>query len=326
VKDALPPLRLGYWLSSEEHDPRALVSHAVLAEASGFTTAMISDHLRPWVPRQHHAPHVWTTIGAVAQATDAIEIGTGVTAMVHRQHPLAVAQAGATAAVLSDDRFFLGVGTGERLNEQAFGQRWPRAGERREQMAEAIDIIRRLWHGEEVSHRGTWWNVENLALATLPAKPPKILVAASGKRSAALAGEIGDGMVAVTADGRLAEVFRRHAPDRAHAVGQIHLSVAPDVDAAREQAWQWWPQSVVPPRVYGELARPQDFDALAEAIGPSTIGEQVVCAREAGPVIAAIDRFIGAGYDTVYLHQIGPDQARLTSMAASELLPHYLPI
>jgi coenzyme F420-dependent glucose-6-phosphate dehydrogenase len=118
-------VRLGWWLSSEEHDPRTLVENAVTAEATGFETAMISDHLQPWTRRQGQSGHVWTTIGAIGNATEALELGTGVTALLHRGHPINVAQAAATAAVLLDGRFFLGVGSGERLNEQPFGRRWP---------------------------------------------------------------------------------------------------------------------------------------------------------------------------------------------------------
>src|SRR5690349_20064423 len=124
-------VRLGWWLSSEEHDPRDLVRQSQAAESVGITTAMISDHLRPWIRHTGHAPFVWTTLGAIAHATDEIEVGTGVTAMVHRVTPIAVAHAAATTAVLFEGRFFLGLGTGERLNEQAFGRRWPRPGERR---------------------------------------------------------------------------------------------------------------------------------------------------------------------------------------------------
>ena len=122
-------VRLGWWLSSEEHGARRLVEHAGLAESAGFETAMISDHLQPWVPRQAHAGHVWTTLGAIAQATERLEVGTGVTAMVHRSHPINIAHAAATAAVLFEDRFFLGVGSGERLNEAPV--RGPLAASRR---------------------------------------------------------------------------------------------------------------------------------------------------------------------------------------------------
>ncbi len=162
-------LTLGWWLSSEEHDPRQLVDQAVLAERSGFRTVMISDHLLPWVRSQAHAGHVWTTIGAIAQAADALEVGTGVTAMIHRAHPISVAHAAATAAVLLEGRFFLGVGTGERLNEQPFGKRWPPAGERRERLREAIDVIRQVWRGGNVNVRGKHWRVENLRLLERPA-------------------------------------------------------------------------------------------------------------------------------------------------------------
>lgn len=319
-----PGVRLGYWLSSEEHDPRDLVRHANAAEKAGFDTAMISDHLRPWVPSQANAGHVWTVLGAIAGATDAMELGTGVTAMVHRASPVAVAHAAATAAVMFEGRFFLGVGTGERLNEQAYGRRWPRAGERRDRLAEGVDILRRLFDGENVNHRGPNWAVENLRLATLPATPPRILVAASGTRSAALAGEIGDGMIGVVPDARLVEVFRSLSTRTdAPVVGQLHVSLAGDLETARGNAWQWWPNGVVPPSLLGELARPEEFEAVADAIGSGGIDKAVICATDAAPVVAAIDRFVGAGFDTVYLHQIGPDQARLTAMAREELFAHY---
>jgi G6PDH family F420-dependent oxidoreductase len=200
-------LRLGWWLSSEEHDPRALVAHAAAAEAAGFPTAMISDHLRPWTPRQGQAAHVWTVLGALSQATSGIEFGTGVTAIIRRSSPIDVAHAAATAAVMLDGRFFLGVGTGERLNEQAFGDRWPSATARRERLGEAVDLVRRLLRGDSVDHLGRCWTVEDLQLATLPAAAPPIVVAASGGRSAELAGQAGDGMIAVTPDSTLVDVF-----------------------------------------------------------------------------------------------------------------------
>src|SRR4051795_7681695 len=202
------PVRLGWWLSSEEHDPRDLVAHACLAEDAGFRTAMISDHLQPWVRHQGNAPFVWAVIGAIAHATSNLEVGTGVTAMVHRNHPVSVAHAAATAAVMLEGRFFLGVGAGERLNEQPYGERWMRAGERRAQLEEAVEVIRRVWSGDSAVHRGQYWSVENLRLATRPALPPPIYVAASGSLSAKAAGAIGDGLVAVTADAKIVDVFR----------------------------------------------------------------------------------------------------------------------
>ena len=318
-----PPVQLGWWLSGEEHDPRDLVRQAIGAEEAGFEFAMISDHLQPWVRHQGHSPFVWTVLGAIAHATDRIRFGTGVTAMVHRNHPINVAQAACATAVMSRDRFFLGVGSGERLNEQAFGERWPRAGERRGQLEEAIEVIRRLFTGETVNHRGQWWSVENLSLLTLPATPPPIYVAASGKLSAKSAAQHGDGLIGVAPDAHLVDVFHGSGGAGKPCLAQVHVSVAASRDEAVENAWEWWPQGVVPPTVFGEIAQPEDFESLAAAIGPATIADEIVCATDAAPIIAAVDRFVAAGFDTVFVHQVGPDQQRLVDMATSELLPHY---
>ena len=317
------PIRLGWWLSSEEHDPRRLVEHATIAEAAGFPTAMISDHLQPWTRHQGNASHVWTVIGAIAQATTSLEVGTGVTALVHRNSPINIAQAAATAALLLRDRFFLGVGAGERLNEQPFGRRWPRTGERREQLKEAIEVIRRLWSDENVNHRGSTWSVENLRMATLATAPPPIYIASSGKLSAQLAGELADGLIGVQPDAHLIDVFRGSGGDRKPCLGQLHVSLATTLDKAVDNAWEWWPHGVVPPAVLSELARPAEFEAIAEAVGRESIADSVVCATSPQRIIEAIDRYVGAGFDTIYIHQVGPDQQRLADLARAELLPHY---
>ena len=317
-----PPIRLGWWLSTEEHDPRHLVDDASRADSIGFDAVMISDHLQPWTPAQGHAAHVWTTIGAIARATERVEVGVGVTAMVSRNHPIDVAHAAATASVLLEGRFVLGVGTGERLNEQPFGERWPRGGERRERLAEAIDVIRALWRGGSVNHDGAHWRVENLTLYDRPAAPPPILVAAAGKRSARLAGESADGMIGVTPDARLIAVYRGSG-GTGSCVGQVHVSLAATMDEALDNAWTWWPNGAVAGAVLGELAQPEHFAAVASSARRESIRDTVVCATDAGPIIAAIDRFVGAGFDTVMLHQIGPDQRRLADLGASELLGHY---
>ena len=316
------PVRLGWWLSSEEHDPRRLVEQALLAELSGFRTAMISDHLLPWVRSQAHAGHVWTTVGAIAQAADTLEVGSGVTAMIHRSHPINVAHAAATAAILLEGRFFLGVGTGERLNEQPFGQRWPPAGERRERLQEAIDVIRQVWQGQNVNFSGTHWRVENLRLLERPASPPPIHVAVAGRRSAAMAGQCGDGIIAVTPDARLVDGFHG-AGGVGPCIGQLHVSLATTMEAAIANACEHWPNGVVPPVLLTELARPEHFEEAADAAGRNGVRNTVVCATDVAPIVGAINRFVGAGFDSVYLHQVGPDQRRLADLASGELLPHY---
>lgn len=313
------PFRLGWWLSSEEHDPRELVRQCQAAEAAGVTTAMVSDHLQPWVPHQGHAPFVWSLLGAMLQATDRIEIGTGVTALGERSHPVNVAQAVATCAVLSEGRTFLGVGTGERLNEQPFGP-WRSAGARRERLEEAIEIVRDLWDGKRLGHRGAHWQIDHARVWTRPAAAPDLLVAAAGPRSAALAGHTADDMIGVTPDRRLVEVFRGNGGAGKRCLAQLHVCLAATLDEAREIAWEWWPNGVLPPPILTELADPSQFAATAEAVGPATIDQAVVCATDAQPIRRALARFAGAGYDTVYLHQVGPDQQRLLDLVAGELL------
>src|SRR5918993_5786566 len=259
------PLRLGWWLSSEEHDPRRLVATAQLAEQAGFTTAMISDHLHPWVVAQGHSSYVWTTIGAIAQATERLEVGTGVTAMVHRSHPVVVAQAAATAAILLEGRFFLGVGTGERLNEQAFGERWPSTGERRQWLAEGIEVLRRAFTGDPVTIDDGRWRVDGFQLFDLPASPPPIRVAASGVEAAKLAGELGDGLIAVEADPKVVDTYHG-AGGAGPTIGQVHVSLGATLDEARDAAWRWWPNGAIAGPVLTQLARPSQFEAAAKDV------------------------------------------------------------
>ena len=157
-------LELGYWLSSEEHAPDRLVEHAVAAEAVGFATSMISDHFHPWTPHQGQSPFVWTVLGAIAARTDRLRVGTGVSAAVARIHPLVLAHAAATVEILMPGRFFLGLGAGERLNEQVVGRVWPTAKVRRAMVEEAVDVIQRLWAGKSVTHDGEHFQVERATL------------------------------------------------------------------------------------------------------------------------------------------------------------------
>src|SRR5215210_3756261 len=188
----MPTVKIGYALSSEEHTPNDLVHHARLAEEAGFTFALISDHYHPWVDAQGHSPFVWSVIGGIAQATERLTLGTGVTCPTIRIHPAIIAQAAATAADLLPGRFFLGVGTGENLNEHILGDRWPEVDVRLEMLEEAVEVIRRLWEGKLTSHHGRHYTVENARIYDAPDQPVPIHVAGGGDKSAELAGRIGD--------------------------------------------------------------------------------------------------------------------------------------
>src|SRR3954447_22028373 len=161
-------VELGYAISSEEHEPSALVENARAAEEAGFSFALISDHFHPWIDKQGHSAFVWSVIGAIARETESLRLGTGVTCPLVRIHPAIIAQAAATSAALMPGRFFLGVGTGEALNEHIVAQRWPSADERRVMLAEAIDLIRQLWQGGSQSFKGAYYHVEEARIYTFP--------------------------------------------------------------------------------------------------------------------------------------------------------------
>lgn len=182
-------MELGYSLSSEEHRPDALVAQAKRAEEAGFSFALISDHFHPWMDRQGQSAFVWTVIGAIAASTERLRLGTGVTCPLIRIHPAIIAQAAATSAAMMAGRFFLGVGTGENLNEHITDTKWPEVDVRLEMLQEAIELIRRLWSGETISHRGRHYTVENARIYTRPNQPPPIFVAGAGTKSSAVAGK-----------------------------------------------------------------------------------------------------------------------------------------
>ena len=180
------PMRIGYFLSSEEWGPQDLVAQAVEAEEAGFDGLWISDHYHPWNDEQGHSPFVWSTIGAIAQATSKMKVTTAVTCPTIRIHPAIVAQAAATSAVLLDGRFCLGLGSGEALNEHILGDRWPGADERLEMLEEAVDVIRTLWRGGVHDYRGDHYRVEHARIYDVPESPPPIVISGFGHKSVEL--------------------------------------------------------------------------------------------------------------------------------------------
>ena len=187
--------KIGYKLMAEEHGPAALVRNTVRAEQAGFDFAAISDHFFPWLDEQGHAPFAWTVLGAAAQATRHIGLMTAVTCPIMRYHPAIIAQAAATLAVLSDGRFILGLGAGERLNEHVVGEGWPGIGERHERLSEAYDIIRGLLDGSLTNYRGKYFNLDNAKLFDRPDRAPLIIGAAGGPEAARLAGRKAEGLI-----------------------------------------------------------------------------------------------------------------------------------
>ena len=315
-----PAIQIGYALSSEEHPPADLVRNAVRAEQAGFPFALISDHFHPWIDRQGQSPFVWGVLGAIAQATDQLIVGTGVTCPTIRIHPAVIAQAAATAATLMPDRFFLGVGTGENLNEHVLGDRWPDWDERAAMLEEAVAVIRDLWRGEVTSFQGDYYTVENARIYTLPKALPPIHIAASGPRAAELAGRIGDGLIGTGPESDLLEAFKE-AGGRGPRYGQVTVCWAASESEARKTALEWWPTAAIPGEATQELPNPAHFEQLATIVTEDMIAESISCGPDPAPHLAKIRAYIDAGYDHVYLHQVGPDQAGFLDFAERELLP-----
>src|SRR3954466_7599334 len=192
-------MRIGYFLSCEEYDPAQLIEQAELAQAAGFQGLWISDHYHPWNDAQGQSPFVWSIIGALSQVVS-IPVTTAVTCPIMRIHPAVIAQAAATSAVLHDGRFVLGVGTGEALNEHVTGEKWPFADERLEMLEEAVEVLRKLWTGDSVTHRGRHFTVEQARISPPPSQPPKVYMSAFGPKALDLAGRVADGYLSTMPD------------------------------------------------------------------------------------------------------------------------------
>jgi len=297
----------GFTLSSEEHGPAELVRDAQLAEDAGFDFLTISDHFHPWVGEQGHSPFVWTVLGAVARATKQVQMGTGVTCPILRVHPAIVAHAAATTAVLSDGRFFLGVGAGEALNEHVLGQPWPVVEVRQAMLEEAITVMRALWTGEVTDHHGTQYTVENARLYDVPDEPIPIIVSAFGTSAATLAGRCGDGIWMTSPSEETMSAFEEaggHGPR----FGQLTLCWAERMDEAIDTAFRIWPNSVVPGQLSQDLPTPSHFEQAATLVRREDIPDQIICGPDAEPLLEAIRSYEAGGIDHIHVHQIGSDQ------------------
>ncbi|MBI4524007.1 MAG: TIGR03557 family F420-dependent LLM class oxidoreductase [Deltaproteobacteria bacterium] len=314
-------VKLGYALSSEEHAPHDLARYAHLAEQSGFSFALISDHYHPWIERQGHSPFVWSVIGAISQTTQRLALGTGVTCPTIRIHPAIIAQAAATAALMMPGRFFLGLGTGENLNEHILGTHWPPIDVRQEMLEEAIEILRLLWKGENRSHRGKYYTVENARIFSLPDKPPPILIAGSGPDSARLAGRIADGLISTIPEADLIKAFRTAGGINKPRYGQMTVCWAEKEDQARRTAREWWPTTAIPGKLMTELATPAEFEAAAEPVTEEAVAKSIVCGPDPSKHVEEINKYANAGFDHVYVHQVGPDQQGFFRFYERDVLP-----
>ncbi len=308
----------GYTLSSEEFGPIELVEQGRQAEAAGFDFVTVSDHFHPWLSTQGQSPFVWTTIGAVGATTQRVGIGSGVTCPIVRYHPAIVAQAAATAACLTGGRFFLGLGSGEALNEHITGVKWPVADVRQDMVVEAISIIRALWAGDTIDHHGRYFTVENAKLFTTPPSDIPIIVAASGTAAAELAANHGDGLWSTAPNAELVDVYRK-AGGRGPTYGQITVCVAETRERAIDTAMNVWPNAGVAGQLTQDLPTWTHFEQAAQMVTADVLTDRIPCGPDAGPVVELVEEYADAGFDRIHFHQVGPDQQAFLGLWTSTL-------
>ncbi len=312
--------RIGYFLSSEEHRPADLVRQAVMAERAGFEGLWISDHFHPWLDEQGQSSFVWSVLGALSQAVG-LPVTTAVTCPLVRMHPAIVAQAAATTAVLHQGRFRLGVGTGEALNEHVTDPAWPPAAERREMLEEAVEVMRRLFTGDLVTHRGRHYRVDTARLYTVPDEPPPIYVSGFGEAAATLAGRIGDGFICVQPDAALRKTFDQAGGAGKPAAGGLKVCWGPDEQQARATAHRLWRTEAIGGEAMQVLQLPRHFSELSDLVTEEQIGKMLPCGPDPEQHAEAIRAYLDAGYDEVYVNQIGPDQEGFFRFFTAEVLP-----
>jgi G6PDH family F420-dependent oxidoreductase len=313
-------VQYGYTLSSEEHPPRALIENAVRAEESGFDFVSISDHFHPWVTAQGHSPFVWSVLGGIAASTERIGVGVGVTCPIMRIHPAIIAHATATTSQLLGDRFTFGVGTGEALNEHVLGHRWPAPEVRLAMLEEAVDVIRRLWSGETVDHRGQFYEVENARIFDAPEVQIPIVVSGFGPASVELAARIGDGYWGHSPDKEIVDQYGK-AGGTGPRYAQLNVCWAEDAAQARKTVHKIWPNGGVTGQLSQDLPTFSHFEDAAQMVTEDDATKSVPCGPDPGPVLESVAKYTDAGYDHLYFHQIGPDQEGFFRFWRDELQP-----
>jgi coenzyme F420-dependent glucose-6-phosphate dehydrogenase len=303
----LPIMQWGYTCSSEEFEAAELVRFGRRADEAGFDFVTVSDHFHPWTSAQGHSPFVWSTLAALAACTDRVGLASGVTCPLIRTHPAIIAQAAATTSELSGGRFWLGVGTGEALNEHIVGHRWPAIETRQRMLVEAVHIIRLLWTGDTVDVEGEFFTIENARLFSAPTHPIDIVWAAAGERSARLAGEHADGLWCTSPSKDTVDAFR-DAGGKGPVVGQLTLCWNPDEAAARATALRQWPNSALRGQLAQDLPTWSHFEDACALVTEDDVAREVLCGADVDQVVDAVREYVDAGVDRLHFHQVGPDQ------------------
>ncbi|PZE23917.1 MULTISPECIES: TIGR03557 family F420-dependent LLM class oxidoreductase [unclassified Curtobacterium] len=317
----------------EQFHPTEAVALSEYAEQHGFSGVMAADHFQPWVPAQGQSSFVWNVLTAIGERTRG-DMGPGVTAPTFRWHPAMVAQASATLAAMYPGRHWLGLGSGEALNEHVVGQYWPETPERINRMFEAIDVMQKLFRasaaGKDVKHSGTFFKLESTRLWTMPEVPPEILVATAGPVTAKRAGRTVDGLITVGAPlEKIAGLFAKFDegareagkdPSTMPRVLQVHLSWAPTDEEALRNAMVEWPNGGMKfPKA--DIRSPFEFEQMAKLVRPEDFEGRMVISSDPDVHLRALQRYADLGFDRIYLHNVGRNQREWIDVFSDAVLP-----
>lgn len=308
----------GYFLSAEELSPCEVVEGGRQAEQAGFTSLWVSDHYHPWQETQGESPFVWSVLGALAATTDC-QLTTAVTCPTFRIHPAVLAQAAATTAALAPGRFRFGVGSGEALNEHILGEAWPPVSIRLERLEEAIEVMRKLWTGQTVTHTGRHYTVHNARIFSLPDGPIPVLISGFGPEATDLAARIGDGWMTVSPDAEGLQQFRRKNDGVTQA--GVKICWAPTEAEAKETAFRLWSHAGIGGQSSQDVPMWHTFTSIGEANTADKLAEKVACGPDPQNAAEKIRKYVEAGFDEIYIAQMGKKQEGAIRFLREEVLP-----
>ncbi|MCW4385562.1 TIGR03557 family F420-dependent LLM class oxidoreductase [Salinibacterium sp. SYSU T00001] len=323
---------IGYAAMLEQFAPGEAVELAALAESHGFSGVVAADHFQPWVPAQGESSFVWSVLTAIGERTTG-DFGP-VTAPTFRMHPAVVAQASATLAAMYPGRHWLGVGSGDALNEHVVGRYWPEAPERIDRMFEAIEVIQKLFtasaSGRDTKHSGTHFRLESSRLWTMPEVPPQVLVATSGPVTAKRAGRVADGLITTNAPLEKLEVLLRRFEEGARAVGRdaasaprvlrLHVSWAETDEQAMANALREWPQAGLR-FSHADIRSPYEFEQLTRLVRPEHFEGRMLVSSDLDAHRAHIQRHLDLGFTRIHLHNVGRNQREFLETFGRDVLP-----
>ncbi|RFU21114.1 TIGR03557 family F420-dependent LLM class oxidoreductase [Geodermatophilus marinus] len=299
-------MQVGYKLATEAFGPEEIIRQTVRAEQAGFDFVEMSDHYHPWLDDQGHSAFTWSLLGAMAARTERIGLTTGVTCPIIRYHPAIIAQAAATVQILSGNRFTLGIGAGERLNEHVVGTGWPAVHIRHEMLREALQIIKLLWQGGYQSFEGKHLQLEDARVFDLPDELPLIAVASGGRNASALAAEHGDGLFATEPRTDLVEAYRDAGGTGPH-YAEVPMAWASDEESAVQAALETSRWALTGWKVMSELPNPVNFEAASATVKPDDIRQQFSVGPDAEVHLQQAQPYVDAGFDRLVLQNTGPD-------------------